>query len=129
MVVEESSLSGSIKAWWNNSATATVTIKNFRLGYDRLEAGGYAYLNDPHSMVIYNGLSAEGAGKSVPMWMYVNASVHEIGHGIFGFDHAAGTGFTNDPSSIMDYRSVSRQGAGFNAAQQAIIMGSVWGQH
>lgn len=128
LVVERSSISGSLKAWWNNSPTATVTIKNFRLGQDRLEAGGYATLNDPHSMIIYNGLSATGAGTSVAMWMYINATVHEIGHGVFGFDHDS-SGMTSDPSSIMDYRSAYTQGAGFNGAQQVIIMESIWGKH
>jgi hypothetical protein len=127
LVVEPSSISGSIKAWWNSSPTATVTIKNFRLGQDRLEAGGYATLNDPHSIIIYNGLSPTGANSSVAMWKYINATVHEIGHGIFGFDHDS-SGMTNDASSIMDYRSAWTRGAGFSGAQQVVIMESKWGK-
>lgn len=127
MVVEPSTLSGTLKAWWNNSPTATVTLKDFVLGQDEYEAGGYASLNSPHSMVIYNGLSPRGAGKSIPMWIYINATVHEIGHGMFGFKHDSG-GKTNDASSIMDYRSVYKQGAGFNGTQQVFIMESIWGK-
>jgi len=127
LVVERSSIIGNIKAWWNDSPTATVTIKNFRLGQDRLEAGGYATLNDPHSMIIYNGLSATGANKTIAMWKYINATVHEIGHGLFGFDHDS-SGMTSDPSSIMDYRSTYTQGAGFNGEQKVIIMESIWGR-
>ncbi|UXE67870.1 MAG: hypothetical protein KA713_04500 [Chryseotalea sp. WA131a] len=127
LVVEYSSLGGRLKAWWNDSPTGTVTIKNFRLGKDKLEAGGYSPSNDPNGPIVYNGLSPTGAGKQLPMCAYVNAAVHEIGHGFFGFSHAFGTGATNDPTSIMDYRSAYRQGAGFNADQQAIIKASIWG--
>ncbi|MBN8650336.1 MAG: hypothetical protein J0L67_02850, partial [Cytophagales bacterium] len=128
LVVERSSISGSVKAWWNNSPTATVTIKNFRLGYDELDAGGYSHLNNPNSMIIYNGLSPSGEGKSKSMWKYINVTLHEIGHGIFGFNHD-NNGMTTDPSSIMDYRSSYRQGAGFNGEQQVIIMESIWGKN
>jgi hypothetical protein len=127
LVVERSSISGRLKAWWNNSPTATVTIKNFRLGQDELESGGYSRMNDPHSIIIYNGLSETGAGKSVPMWKYINATLHEIGHALFGFNHDS-RGMTSDPSSIMDYRSAYIQGAGFNKTQQFIIMQSKWGK-
>jgi hypothetical protein len=128
LVIEQSSISGIIKAWWNNSPTGTITIKNFRLGQDPLKAAAHSPLNNSGGVTVLNGLSATGAGKSVPMWMYINATIHEIGHGFFGFNHASGTGLTNDSTSIMDYRSAWIQGAGFNGAQQVVVMESKWGK-
>ncbi len=103
-------------------------MKNFRLGQDEYDAGGYSELNDANSMVIYNYLNTFGLKHVVQTWEYINATIHEIGHGLFGFKHAPKTGYTNDPSSIMDYRSAYRKGAGFNSLQQVIIMESKWGK-
>ncbi len=125
--IEESSIYGNFKAWWNGSPTATVTIKNFQLGRDSYGAGGYAELNNPHSIIIYNELTMRTTGRKVPLWKYVNATIHEVGHGLFGFNHDS-KGKTKDPLSIMDYRSAYNKGAGFNAEQRAIIKKSIWGR-
>jgi hypothetical protein len=125
--IQESSLLGRLKSWWHDAPTATIDIKNFRLGTDRIGAGGYSRLNDPQSIIVYNELNSQRSGREIPLWMYVNASMHEIGHALFGFNHDH-NGFTDDPSSIMDYRSSYKYGAGFNTAQQNIIINSVWGR-
>jgi len=117
--IQNNSLIGRIKAILVGSPTASVTIKDFRLGVDRLEAGGYASLNDPNSIVIYNGLSTSRSA-GVPMWAYVNATLHEIGHALFGFSH--------DSVSIMDYQRAYRYGTGFVFWQKQIISQSIWGR-
>jgi hypothetical protein len=126
LVVELYSFKGALKAWFNNSPTGTVTIKNFRLGQDRINAGGYATLYDEDSIIVYNGLSMTPSNSVVPTWEYVNATMHEIGHAFFGFYHDK-FGFTNDPSSVMDVRGAYTKGAGFNSGQQNIIKKSIWG--
>ena len=122
-----------MKAWWVGAPTATVTMRNFTLARDGFvgrKASGYAYRNDPHSIVIYNGLNPNVSSSSTPAtWNYVNATIHELGHGLFGFTHTA-KGFTNDPTSIMDYRSnyLRVRNVNFNAAERKIILKSKWGQ-
>ena len=128
--VEYWNLGNRIKSWWNNSPTANITIKNFRLGKDPLDASGYS-VPGSNEGVVYNGLSPKGSyqTRSLPTWNYVNASMHELGHAIFKFSHTA-EGFTNDPSSIMDYRSnyLSKKIVNFNKVQQSIIRKSIWGR-
>ncbi|PZX56803.1 RHS repeat-associated protein [Algoriphagus chordae] len=124
--IKDESIMGRLKAWWQGSPTATITIKNFNLSRDSFGAGGYARLGDPHSITEYNELSMQPKGRVLDTWKYVNASVHELGHGLFKFDHNS-QGYTEDPNSIMDYRSAYVQGAGFNLSQQSIIRKSIWG--
>jgi hypothetical protein len=126
--VESASIQGKLKAFLNGSPTGTLTVKHFKFPGDRLDAGGYAKLNDPNSMIIYTGLSRSGANRKVDQWMYVNGALHETGHGVFGFSHESRTGYTDYSSSIMDYRGVWKQGAGFSPSEQIIIMESKWGK-
>jgi len=116
--IEKLTLFPYLKAWWNGYPRAKVTIKKFVLGQDSYGAGGYVALNDPYSPVVYTGLSYQNSSAYQPIWKYVNASMHELGHGIFGFEHDE-NGYTNDPNGIMDYRSVhKKKGANFSKDEQ-----------
>lgn len=98
---------------------------------DVIDAGGYSRPNQPHSIVIYEGLHAEGAGWTQPVWKYVNVAMHELGHALFGFQHVnsgPNRGNYYDPNSIMDYRMSYKYGANFGLQDQKIIKNSIWGQ-
>lgn len=95
------------------------------------EAGGFATLNNPNSIVIYWGLSGSSiTGQGGTIGDYVNATLHEIGHGFLGFGHDAmgnATGISSSAPSVMDYRYVY-QGIGFNSQELKVISGSIWGR-
>lgn len=76
--------------------------------------------------VVYNGLSNNSSNTATyPPWRYVNASMHELGHAIWGFGHD-NNGFTNFPGGIMDYRGVKAKSANFSPAEQKQILNSGW---
>lgn len=124
--VMEYSLKGNFKAWWDGKPTANLYIRNFASG-DNIDpkTGGFARLLSNDAWV-YPGLSRyDGNNSSVPTWKYVNASMHELGHAIWGFGHD-NNGFTNFPDGIMDYRGVRIKGANFSPAEQKQILNSGW---
>ena len=110
-----------VKSWWNGNPTATVTFKDFILGRDELDAGGYAYQNDPHSAIVYKGLSSDpNPNISIPKWLYLNAALHEVGHAVFGFGHPKG-------NSVMWHKTAYKRPVGFNQVQRRIVINSKWG--
>jgi RHS repeat-associated protein len=127
--VLEYSMSGSFVAWLTKSPTGTIAF-TYHYGDMPMDAGGHSRLNEPNSIVIYPGLDGGYGQANIDMWAYVNASMHEIGHAFFGFDHDPATGFGLGVSStaptVMDYRYAYSQGQGFNSAELKIIANSVW---
>ncbi len=124
--VMEYSFWEDIKASLNGTPTATLHIRNFASG-DNIDpkTGGFAGLLSNEAWV-YPGLSRyDGNNSSVPTWKYVNASIHELGHAIWGFGHDI-NGYTNFPDGIMDYRGVRIKGANFSPAEQKQILNSGW---
>ena len=114
----------SISDSWGNkykkNQSGTVTIKNFTLGKDRIDAGGYAELGS-HKAVVYKGLSPFGEkGNTIPMYKYVNAVLHELGHAIYSFNHDE-NGDTESGVGLMDYKHTYTKGANFDQYQQKII--------
>lgn len=127
LAVEEYSMLNRTLSALSGSPTAIVTITSY---YDGMEwdAGGYSHRNDPLSMVVYSNLDATSLKNNVyPIWMYVNATLHEIGHGLFGFHHTKGDGYVAGPPSVMDYRYTWVQGTGFNLDQRLAVAASKWG--
>jgi hypothetical protein len=118
----------SLVDWWYDVPTATVNIVNPSISRGgHANAGGHSRLGS-NSAILYNGLNINGRNRSFPTWMYVNAAMHELGHGIFGFDHDK-NGFTDDPNSIMDYRSglYKNKIVNFSIKEQLKIRSSIWG--
>ena len=122
--IKEYSMTGKLKAWWNKSPTGTITFTN-HYGNMPMDAGGHALLNNPNSVIIYPGLDGRYGQANLDTWLYVNATLHEIGHGFFGFDHDA-SGNTFGPPSVMDYRYAYDQGMGFNLDQRLHVAASAW---
>jgi len=111
--------------------TSTVTFRGHSRG-DKysLITGGFAQLNSPNSAVVYPGLSSNiNKDKgTIPIWLYVNVTMHELGHSLLGFNHEKDTGYTDYSEGIMDYRGVLRQGANFSPIEQLKIKQSIWGR-
>ncbi|HEY9047594.1 MAG TPA: RHS repeat-associated core domain-containing protein [Ohtaekwangia sp.] len=124
--VKQYSMSDRLSAWWNNSPTATISISNYHTG-DPIDAGAFSHLNDPNSIIIYNGLNPLSIRAVVATWAYVNTTLHEIGHAFFGFTHDAEGNTTGDPT-VMDYDYQYAQGMGFNLREkEQVANNSIWG--
>src|SRR5690606_33537401 len=80
--VKEYSFTEEFKAWWNNSPTGLVSFRYARPD-DPGDAGGVANLNQTNSIVVFPGLNGIYQQGSIPIWAYVNATLHEIGHAFF----------------------------------------------
>jgi len=124
--VMEYSFWGEIKAWWNGTPSATIHIRNFASG-DNLDpkTGGFAG-NFTNEAWVYTGLSRyDYNNTTVPLWKYVNVSMHELGHAIWGFWHDE-NGFTSFPDGLMDYRGTLKRGANYSPVEQKQILNSGW---
>jgi hypothetical protein len=123
IVVKEYSMLDDIKAWWNNSPTGMIVFRKMYHNED-IDVGGFSNANNPRSIVIYDL-------KNVSMDNYIQATLHEIGHAFFGFNHDPVSGHGIGPSAtaptVMDYRYVYNVNQGFNADERAIISNSIWG--
>lgn len=76
-----------------------------------------------------SGSSITGQGGTTDF--YVDASLHEIGHAFFGFDHDGmgnGLGISGSAPSVMDYR-YAYSGMGFNAQELNVVGSSIYGGH
>ena len=85
---------------------------------------GYGSPGNPLSSIVYWGLSDTSVMFQADISDYVNATLHEMGHGVFGFPDTQGVS-----SSLMDYDYVYTPGQTFNSQQVQTISNSIWGNH
>ena len=106
---------------YKRNQSADLKIKDFTLGQDHYEAGGYSKLGS-HSAVLYTGLHPAGDKERAPLptTIYVNAALHELGHAIYSFDHDE-KGNTNSGEGLMDYDHVFDTDAKFDRVQREVI--------
>jgi len=119
VVIENSFGYENIKAFFNNQKKFNLQFRTFSRG-DRVNVGtgGFAELNSS-SAVIYKGLNPSNPKKTVSLSKYIDATLHELGHGMFGFEH------NTDPNNRMfPYLKKDQK---FNELQLNIIRNSIWG--
>jgi len=130
-IIEEGgfdSFFAKIEAFFSSAPTADITFKEWNIRDSRSEGlGGYAELNSGEA-ILYTGLSDNYSltDRVVETWKYVNVSMHELGHAVWGFKHDE-NGHTNYRDGIMDYRSTLRNGANFSPENVLFIKHSQWG--
>lgn len=124
----------SLTRWWNETPSASVDIRDFNYlqdrrllnekGYDP-SVGGYAEPGSDEAIVFTGNNTYNRHGNSNrPLWLYVNVTIHELGHASFGFEHPS----PGDPTTIMDSRESSTNPlANFSESQQNTIRNSKWG--
>jgi hypothetical protein len=122
--IEDKGFLEGMSNWWNDVPTASLLIKKYNIISDgHPEKGGYATRNDPNSPVIFTGLNPNSLNLSLPEAEYVEAAMHELGHGIWGFYHDR-NGNAPDPNSLMDYRY---SGLNYSEDEKKQIRESQWG--
>ena len=126
LAVVKNSLGGRIAAWWNCNPTADIHIRGFQTNDMKIafETGGLvAGFAKPLSneAVVYPGLSplSKNQNRVLPIDYYVAASMHELGHAIFGFRHTS--------TGIMMGKLICPS-CNFTNEQQSTIRKSIWGQ-
>ena len=104
-----------------------LTIRDFNLSdkakQKKKERGGYS-VTGSHKGTIFTGLSSENDREN-PLWTYVNGTLHELGHGVFGFHDKDSDDGKNE--GIMDYDDVYKRGANFTSEEQEKIK-SMWAE-
>src|SRR5690606_26577306 len=108
-------------AFFNNQKKFNLQFRTFSRG-DKVNVGtgGFAELNSS-SAVIYKGLNPSNPKKPVSLSKYIDATLHEMGHAMFGFEH------NDDPNNRM--YPILGKGQTFNELQLNIIKSSVWGSN
>jgi RHS repeat-associated protein len=104
-----------------------VQIRNYsKLNNDPIEAGGYSNKKIKGIVTVYNGLTTDldPSKSEVPVDLYVNATLHEIGHNLFNFNHDA-NGNTPDGEGLMDYDHAYDRGAEFNTSQKKSVYNKI----
>jgi len=117
----------AIKAFFNGTPTATVSVRGFYSKGAPLDVGvlGYAYPGSNYA-VSYGGGRILGNNIGLNYTRLANVSVHELGHAIFSFDHVS--------SGLMYWKYGSGDLFGtvnpfiFEQEQLNIVKKSMWGQ-
>jgi RHS repeat-associated protein len=117
------------RRWWDDTPNAYVTIRDYQLGREDLDKydprdGGYAEKWTDEVIVFTGRNTYNQQNRSLPTYLYVNITIHELGHASFGFDDYEGS---SNPGSIMNYRNIVNPNARFSEREQAIIRNSKWG--
>ena len=86
--------------------------------------GGYAEKWTDEVIVFTGRNTYNQQNRSLPTYLYVNITIHELGHASFGFDDYEGS---SNPGSITNYRNIVNPNARFSKREQAIIKNSKWG--
>ncbi|MDH5379344.1 MAG: hypothetical protein OEW75_00735 [Cyclobacteriaceae bacterium] len=105
----------TLMSWWNDDTYATVTLKK-PSGVKELGLGGHTKPYSNKGTVLLR--------PEYNMLDYANITMHELGHGIFGF------GDKRDDKSkgyIMYYKTQLSQSPIFTETQMSIIKSSIWG--
>jgi|LSQX01.1.fsa_nt_gb hypothetical protein len=120
-----SSIKRRLISWLYGSPSATITFRPFQVKDISLafESGGLVagLRNTIHKAVVYPDLNYSSAlrDRVLSLNWYVAATMHELGHAIFGFKH------TNQ--GIMQPKLIDPY-LNFLPWQQEIIRKSIWGQ-
>ena len=104
-----------------------VQIRNYsKLSNDPTEAGGFSNPKVIGIVSIYNGLTTDSdpSDNEVPIDLYVNATLHEIGHNLFNFQHDK-NGNTSDGEGVMDYDHAYETGAEYSKAQKKSVYNKI----